>query len=110
TIAVLVLLITRANAFSSAAAGSAPVDFADAHAVIQRRCIECHSATPSDTTFTVAPAGVMFDTPEQIQRMAARIKERAVVTKTMPFNNKTGITEAERALLGTWVDQGANTK
>ena len=110
TIAVLVLLITRANALSSAAASSGPVAFADARAVIARRCIECHSATPSDTTFTVAPAGIMFDTPEQIQRMAARIKERAVVTKTMPFNNKTGITDAERALLGAWIDQGASVR
>jgi len=110
TIAVVALLITRANTSSSAAASSAPVAFAEAHAVIQRRCIECHSATPTDATFTVAPAGIMFDTPEQIQRMAARIKERAVVTKTMPFNNKTGITDAERALLGAWVDQGASIK
>ncbi|HJZ46740.1 MAG TPA: urate hydroxylase PuuD [Roseiflexaceae bacterium] len=110
TIAVVVLLITRANTPSSASASSAPVAFADAQAVIQRRCIECHSATPTDSTFTVAPAGVMFDTPAQIQRMAARIKERAVVTKTMPFNNKTGITDAERALLGAWIDQGASVK
>jgi uncharacterized membrane protein len=110
TIAIVALLITRANTSSGAAAGSAPVAFADARAVIMRRCIECHSSAPTDTTFTVAPAGVMFDTPEQIQRMAARIKERAVVTKTMPFNNKTGITDAERALLGAWLDQGAKTK
>jgi uncharacterized membrane protein len=108
TIAVLVLLLTRANASSSAAASSGPVAFADARAVIQRRCVECHSATPTDAVFTAAPAGVMFDTPEQIGRMAARIKDRAVVTKTMPFNNKTGITDQERALLGAWVDQGAS--
>ena len=110
TIAVVMLLITRANALSSASASSGPVAFADARAVIVRRCIECHSAAPTDATFTVAPAGVMFDTPEQIQRMAARIKERAVVTKTMPFNNKTGITDAERALLGAWIDQGASVR
>jgi len=110
TIAVVTLLITRANAGSSGSAGSAPVTFADARAVIMRRCIECHSSTPTDATFTVAPVGIMFDTSEQIQRMAARIKERAVVTKTMPFNNKTGITDAERALLGAWVDQGASVR
>jgi len=110
TIAVLVLLITRANASSSASASSGPVAFADARAVIERRCVECHSATPTDATFTVAPAGIMFDTPAQIQRMAARIKERALVTKTMPFNNKTGITDQERALLGAWVDQGASVR
>ena len=110
TIALVFVLITRANGLSSASASGAPVTFADAQAVIQRRCIECHSATPTDSTFTVAPAGVMFDTPEQIQRMAARIKERAVVTKSMPFNNKTGITDAERALLGSWIDQWAAIK
>jgi uncharacterized membrane protein len=110
TIAAVFVLITRANALPSAAASGGPVAFADARAVIQRRCIECHSATPSDSTFTTAPAGVMFDTPEQIQRMAARIKERAVITKTMPFNNKTGITADERALLGAWIDQGASIK
>jgi uncharacterized membrane protein len=109
TIAVLVLLITRANAPPSASANT-PVAFADARAVLDRRCLGCHSASPTDTTFTVAPNGVMFDTPEQIQRMAARIKERAVVSKTMPLGNKTGITAEERALLGAWVDQGASIK
>ena len=34
----------------------------------------------------------------------------AVVTKTMPFGNKTGITDQERALLGAWVDQGASMR
>jgi uncharacterized membrane protein len=42
--------------------------------------------------------------------MAARIKERAVVLKTMPFGNKTGMTEEERALLGAWVEQGGSIK
>jgi uncharacterized membrane protein len=30
-----------------------------------------------------------------------------VVAKTMPFNNATGITEAERALIGKWFESGA---
>ena len=52
-------------------------------------------------------AGVVFDLPEQIQAHAARIKERAVVTKTMPPANRTHITEGERAILGAWIDGGA---
>ncbi len=84
-----------------------PVTFAQAHAVIQRRCVVCHSAQPTEPMFPVAPAGVMFDTAAQIQRLAPRIKERAVVTRTMPFINKTGIADDERELLGRWVDQGA---
>jgi uncharacterized membrane protein len=39
--------------------------------------------------------------------MAARINERAFVSRTMPFNNKTGITDAERDLLGRWYSEGA---
>jgi len=100
------ILMARARGPASASA-SGVVTFAAARDVIQRRCVRCHSANPTDEVFTAAPAGVMFDTPEQIQRMVARIKERAVIQKTMPFGNKTNITEDERALLGAWIDQGA---
>jgi uncharacterized membrane protein len=31
-----------------------------------------------------------------------------VVTKTMPFINRTGMADDERALLGRWVDEGAH--
>jgi uncharacterized membrane protein len=83
------------------------VTFADARHVIDRRCAACHSLSPSDSTFGAAPAGVAFDLPAQIQSYAARIRERAVVTKTMPPANKTHITEQERLILGAWIDAGA---
>jgi uncharacterized membrane protein len=79
-----------------------PVSFADARHVIDRRCAACHSSHPSDVTYGVAPAGVMFDTPEQILARASRIRERAYVTKTMPPANKTHITDEEREILGQW--------
>jgi uncharacterized membrane protein len=96
-------------AATAADAGGPPatVTFADARHVIDRRCAVCHSAAPSDLTFGVAPAGVAFDTPAQIAARAARIRERAVVTRTMPPANRTHITDAERALLARWVEQGA---
>jgi uncharacterized membrane protein len=50
----------------------------------------------------------MFDTPEQIQSRLPRIMERAVVSKTMPPANRTGITDQERAILGVWIQQGAH--
>jgi uncharacterized membrane protein len=52
----------------------------------------------------------MFDTPQQIMMHAARIRERASISRTMPPANKTGITEAERALLGRWVAAGATVE
>jgi uncharacterized membrane protein len=108
TLALVYILTARARGPASAAGG--PVTFAAAQGVISRRCVTCHSATPTDNQFTVAPVGVAFDTPEQIKSRAAQIKERAVTLKTMPLGNKTGITEEERALLGRWIDQGADIK
>lgn len=106
TLAVVAVLTARTS--TNAGASVPPVAFADAQAIISQRCVACHSAAPTDKQFPVAPGGVILETPEQIQRFAGRIKERAVITRTMPFGNQTGMTEAERALLGAWIDQGAD--
>jgi uncharacterized membrane protein len=94
----------------TAADSSAPVSFTDARRIIDRRCTACHSAAPSDVSFGVAPGGMTFDTPEQILAHVARIRERAVLTRTMPPANKTKITDAEREMLGRWIALGANTR
>ena len=110
---VLLFVISARPAAASAATGAGvaadkpKVTFAQAQTIIQARCVSCHAATPSEPMFPVAPAGVMFDTPAQIQLLAPRIKERAVVNRTMPFINKTGMADDERELLGRWVDEGA---
>jgi uncharacterized membrane protein len=88
-------------------AAADPVSFAQVEVVIAHRCIPCHSHKPTDPQFPVAPANVQFDTPDQIRGMAPRIRERAVVSKTMPLANKTGITDGERAMLARWVNDGA---
>jgi len=87
------------------ASASGPVSLAEVRHVIDRRCGACHSVRQSDASFGPAPGGVTFDTPEEIVARALRIRERAVVTRTMPPGNKTQITDAERALLGRWVAQ-----
>jgi uncharacterized membrane protein len=90
---------------AAAATSTGPVSFEEARHVIDRRCAVCHSERPTDPAFPVAPAGVMFDTPAQIVARAARIRERAVVQKTMPLGNKTNITDAERSILDRWTAQ-----
>lgn len=77
-------------------------------AIISARCHTCHAAKTTEPMFPVAPNNVMFDTPAQIQALAPRIKERVFVNRTMPFINKTGMADEERALLGRWVDEGAH--
>lgn len=82
------------------------VHFFEARAIIERRCLSCHSAAPSDPTFGPLPGGVSFETSEKIRAMGDRIKFRVVTTQTMPFANKTGITDEERTMLGAWIDGG----
>ena len=92
---------------NAAAAAGPPVSFANVRTVIQERCTACHSASPRDPLFSVAPKGVVFDSPEQIHLYAERIASQAVQSKTMPLANRTNMTDDERALVGRWVAQGA---
>ena len=86
------------------------VSFAEVNDIIQKRCVSCHSANPTDDTYKVAPNGVMYDTPDAIVAKKDLIMQRVVVTKTMPQNNKTNITEEERNTLRCWIEQGASLK
>jgi uncharacterized membrane protein len=103
-----VVLLALVLAPRGATTSQQRVTFAEAQAVIARRCVACHSATPTQPGFAAAPNGVMFDTPEQIAARASLINQRAVVTRDMPLGNLTGITDQERALLGAWFAQGAS--
>ncbi|MFB4249117.1 urate hydroxylase PuuD [Pseudomonas idahonensis] len=98
-----------APAASPAQASSAGPSFDKVHNVIQERCTVCHSAKPTSPLFSTAPAGVMFDTPEQIRLQAARIQAQSVASQIMPLGNITQMTQQERELIGAWIAQGAQT-
>jgi len=88
--------------------GGTAVPFTRAQAIVQARCVPCHSAHP--TKVDVAPMGLVFDTPKQIHAQASLIEQVAVTTKVMPLGNETGMTQAERDTLGAWIQQGAKTR
>ncbi len=96
--AVLAWAIAPAAVITSSSA----VSTKQAFAIVQQRCAACHSAKPTDDIFTVAPAGVMFDSTAQMEQWAPRILARAVQSHDMPLMNKTAMTDAERAALGSW--------
>jgi uncharacterized membrane protein len=83
-----------------AAALPARVTLAQVQAVVAQRCVLCHNAQ-------LQQKNVALHTPELIRKNALRMYQQAVVLKQMPFNNATQITEAERALIGRWVESGA---
>lgn len=81
--------------------------FSEVQAVVTEHCTSCHAAAPTHELFPEAPGGVMFDTADQIVQYAPRIMEQAVASDIMPLGNETGMTDAERALLGKWIEDGA---
>lgn len=86
------------------------VTFAQVQPVIAQRCAVCHSAHPAQPGFSAAPAGVLLDTPQHIASNAQRIYQQAVATTAMPLGNVTGMTKAERELVGGWIAGGARIK
>jgi uncharacterized membrane protein len=105
-VAGVVLLIALAPP-AQGAAGLTAADFPAVRQVFEARCVTCHSAHPTREGITAAPKGVMFDTQEEIVANARRAYEQAVILKAMPLGNVTGITDAERDLIGRWVRSGA---
>jgi uncharacterized membrane protein len=87
-------------------AADAPA-FAEVQSVIEARCVACHAAAPTWPGMQSNPKDVNLETADEIVRNAQAIKAQAVTSQVMPLANVTKITEAERALLGAWVDAGA---
>lgn len=105
------VLILLAAAFISAPAKpgecKANVSIDEVYAIVQKRCVSCHSSKPTDDVFTAPPNGVMYNTPADIIKLKDKIMQRVVVTETMPQNNKTNMTEEERDMIRCWIEQTA---
>lgn len=86
------------------------INFAEVNAIVQKRCITCHSSMPTDDVTKVPPNGVTYDTPDNLVKLKDKIMQRVVITKTMPQNNKTNMTLEERELIRCWIEQGAAIK
>ena len=109
------VLILLAAAFISAppkdpGACKGKVNIVEVLAIVNTRCVSCHSSKPTDDVYKAPPNGVVYDTPEDIAKKQDLIMQRVVITKTMPQNNKTNITQQERDLIRCWIEQGASLK
>jgi len=104
-IAALIVFIAPERSELAAAAAPAPAaqsPFAQVQAIVGQRCVMCHNAQ-------LANKNIRLDAPALIVKNAQALYSQAVVAKTMPLNNATQITDAERAALGRWVQDGAKT-
>ena len=85
---------------AAVASGAASQGLSEVRQVVEQRCLMCHGAA-------VQMKNVRLDSPAGLKQHAQAVYQQAVVAKTMPMNNATGITEAERALIGRWFLAGA---
>ncbi len=90
-------------AVAAPVASAAPVAFAQVQQVVSQRCFMCHGAE-------VQMKNVRLDSPAAMAQHAQAVYQQAVVSRLMPMNNATGITDAERALIGQWFKNGAKTE
>ena len=81
---------------------TATIGYEKIQKVIEQRCYQCHGAQ-------VQMKNVRLDSAELVRQYAQAMYQQVVVTKIMPFNNATGITDAERQLFRQWFESGAKT-
>ena len=77
-------------------------DYKHVQKVLEQRCYMCHGAQ-------VQMKNVRLDSPELVKQHAQAVYQQVVVTKIMPMNNATGMTETERGLVKQWFEAGAKT-
>ncbi len=97
---IVALRPTGTKAAAPQASATVAVSYAQVQKVLEQRCYQCHGAQ-------VQMKNVRLDSPEAVQLNAQNVYQQAVVSKQMPMNNATGITEVERNLLGQWFLAGA---
>ncbi|OOG36753.1 urate hydroxylase PuuD [Polaromonas sp. A23] len=77
-------------------------DYKNLQKMLEQRCYMCHGAQ-------VQMKNVRLDSPDTLRQHAQAVYQQVVVSKTMPMNNATGITPAERDMVRQWFEAGAKT-
>ena len=77
------------------------VGMTEARAILDARCVACHSANPSQPGFAQPPKDIRLDSDSQARQQAARIAQ-TVASGYMPLGNLTGMSDEERRRLIAW--------
>ena len=76
------------------------IGYENVQKILESRCYLCHGAQ-------VQMKNVRLDSPALAKQHAQAIYSQVVVSKIMPMNNATGMTEPERQLVKQWFEAGA---
>ena len=78
-----------------------PISYQTLQPILAQRCSLCHGEQ-------VQMKNVRLDSPEAVAKNAQMVYQQVVVSRLMPMNNATGISEAERGLIKQWFESGAH--
>jgi uncharacterized membrane protein len=76
--------------------------YQNVQAIMAQRCYLCHGEQ-------VQMKNVRLDSPAALKSHAQQVYQQVVISKLMPMNNATGITDAERLAVKSWFEAGAKT-
>jgi uncharacterized membrane protein len=82
------------------AVAAGPAGYAQVQTVLAQRCYLCHGEQ-------VQMKNIRLDQPDSLKTHAQAVYQQVVVTRQMPMNNATAITDAERQLVQRWFENGA---
>ena len=102
-IGVIVWMKPAPTTAAAPAAVSSSAGYDKVQPILAQRCYQCHGEQ-------LQMKNVRLDSPAALKLHATQVYQQAVVTRLMPMNNATGITEAERQLIKQWFDAGAKTE
>jgi uncharacterized membrane protein len=102
---VVIAYLAWAGTRTVAADAQAAPSSAEVVEIVTTRCAMCHAAQPVWEGFQHAPRDVRLDTPEEIARHAKLINTYAVLTRAMPPDNVSMITDEERDRLAAGLSQ-----
>lgn len=105
--AVIVLagLIAWGQQKTAPASADTSVSDADIKILVDTRCAGCHADKPTLAGFAAPPAGLVFTSVANVRAQKDRVLQSSVLTQYMPLGNMTGMTSAEREMLGQWLQQ-----
>jgi uncharacterized membrane protein len=79
-----------------------PLGYKNLQPLLEQRCYSCHGAL-------VQMKNVRLDSPQGVASHAQAMYQQVVVTRIMPMNNATGISQVERNFIKQWFEAGAKT-
>ena len=89
------------------ASSAPPGDVAQVQAIVEQRCVPCHSTHPSSKFgFAAPPNGIVLETLDQLRAHLPEVQKQ-VSLRTMPLGNLTGMTDDERTRVLMWIGHGA---